>query len=228
MLESYSAIYRDHLGEETTFIRNDGDELRMTLRGIEFRSEDDIEWEPCESDPSRLSLFRLNIPSEGVLCDYTLEWDMPVTVMRHNVARQDLLHIQYTLSAPLPNGVCQGELSLSLPNGGQTFTMKGIDFEWAFSGLQKQFPEGMYLRTCFFCALSCYHPYRGTSFRNLGCFRKSKDQYSSDLPLASLLRTRQLKLFAEQEQEWVQVTYCCPEFISQASFSQTVSERKER
>lgn len=227
MLESYPALYRDHLGEETTFIRNDGGELSMTLRGVEFRSEDDVEWEPCEPDPSRLSLFRLNDLIEGVLCDYTLEWDMPVTVMKHNVARQDLLHIQYTLSAPLPNGVCQGELSLSLHDEDQMFTMKGINFEWAFIGLQKQFPEGMYLRMCFFCALSCYDPYQSTSFR-MGCFRKSKDQCRSDLPLVSLPRKLKLGLFAELEHECMQVTYYCPEFLSQASFSQSGSERKER
>lgn len=86
---SYPARYRDTFGEEKTLIRNNGQELRMILRGVEFQA-DCLVWLPCDASPSQRSMF--SIPGSA-LDNFTLEFDVPVSVVSQNQVLQATLHI---------------------------------------------------------------------------------------------------------------------------------------
>ncbi len=57
-VEAYPAVYRDRFGEVATILFNDGKELRMKLRGVEFTGRMLDDWEPgAHADAARLPSF---------------------------------------------------------------------------------------------------------------------------------------------------------------------------
>ena len=44
VLNAYPARYHDALGEEQTIIENDGKQLRMVVRGVEFVGRTSMHW----------------------------------------------------------------------------------------------------------------------------------------------------------------------------------------
>ena len=61
MQASYPTVYRDKFGEEVTTIYNDGQELRMIVRGVEFVSNSFHSFNcPPDTDQSLLERFTLS------------------------------------------------------------------------------------------------------------------------------------------------------------------------
>ncbi len=176
---SYPASYRDQFGEEETILENDGHQLRMVLRGVEFRSTN-LLWRPHASDLAQLSSFPFS--NRGVLDDYILEWDIPLTVINQQQVVSATLRVRHVLGGggKPPEWKVGSELTLTLSVADQTFTTQGktatsrfvqavrspeeeelpemYSFERALGILHEEFPEGMYLKICLFCAFSDYNP----------------------------------------------------------------------
>ena len=205
--ETYPARYRDSFGEVATTIHNDGKQLRMTLRGVEFFGTMLDDWEPVAStDALQLQQFAFNHTD---LCDFVLEFTMPLPLLFHTERVQGTLHIQLTLGAPAPNGGNDREILL-LTLHVMTFSFSSLGksgyFEDELLELARQFPQEMSMQICFGCALSDYSPYGNGLFGNLACFRDNKQQY-----LAVQTKYELFDIW-DTHTEYVQETYHCGEF----------------
>ena len=207
--EAYPACYRDRFGEVATTLYNDGKQLRMSLRGVEFTGGSLDDWEPAaHADATLLQSFTFML-SGRELCEYTLEFDMPIPVVFQTERLQGTLHVLLTLGAATSNGGTDREtLFLRLTVGDSSFASQGKVgwFEDELLDIQRQLPEGMYMYICFCCAYSDYHPVGNGLFGGLGCFRNKKQEY-----LAVSSKFELMDLWGANVEN-VQETYRCPEF----------------
>jgi hypothetical protein len=203
----YPATYKDRAGRELTSIANDGHVLSMTVGGIEFRGRDFDGFEPTgEPDPARLASFTF---STGSLCSCVIETKMPVPVVTPHGLTEGVLAVHLELGDPSPDGgVDREDLSLKLTVGERLFTSKGTSgwFEDEMLDIQKQLPEGTYMKACINCAFSDYFPGGHGLFGGLACFRDNKSGY------LSVKTKRDLFAIWKTMSGWVQETYQCPEF----------------
>ena len=85
-----------------------------------------------------------------------------------------MLAVRLELGDPAPNGGIDRErLTLRLRFGDRDLTSRGWSgwFEDELADLQKQMPEGDYLKACVNCAFSDYSPSGHGLFGGLACFR---------------------------------------------------------
>ncbi len=151
-LERYPALYHDDSGEVTTTIENDGKELRMELRGVKFSGMCLDDW-ATDADISQLQAFTFH---RNELCDYLLEFSMPLRVVFLDEQIEGKLHARSTLGRPAANGgVDREELHLALTVANFSFVSKrkSGDFETELLDINEQLPTGMYIKICLFCVL---------------------------------------------------------------------------
>lgn len=210
MVQSYPARYQDAQGEEHTIIENDGKQLRMMVRSVEFVGADFDGLEPTldPADP-RLASFTLY---RGSLCACHLECVMPLPVVVGQELITGQLQVYLELGHPRPGGnrgIDQETLHLCLSFGGASFWSRGTSdgfFEDELRDIQHALPEGAYLKACISCAFSDYSPVGHGLFGSLACFRGNKAAYRQV--------SGKYALFAiwDTMTEFVQETYLCPEF----------------
>src|ERR1051325_2502389 len=176
MLEQYPAKYRDEFGKEETTIQNDGKYLRMTIRDVEFESCWLDDWEPMTSDPARLINFRLN---RNMLCAYALDFNIPVPIIVPSESLQGDLHIHFELDLAKTDAIARQYLQLELIIDSMSYRSSGKStlFELELQKIQKQLPEGLFIKCCFGCAFSDYNPAGNGLFGGLACFRNNKQEY---------------------------------------------------
>jgi hypothetical protein len=207
----YPAKYSDRMGEELTTITNDGKILSIVLRGIEFRGDDfDALEPPNDADPSVLSSFCIH---RNELCSCVIDAEIPVPIVTPHTSTEGILSVHLELGEPAPNGGLDREgLSLRLAFGDRVFTSKGRSgyFEDELGDLQKQMPEGTYLRACIICAFSDYSPLGHGLYGALACFRDNKQGY------LSIQSKRDLFGVWGTMTEYVQETFLCSEFERRA------------
>jgi Family of unknown function (DUF6304) len=207
--EAYPAVYRDRFGEVATTLYNDGKQLRMTLRGVKFTGRSLDDWDPgAHADVTLLQSFTF-MRSGRELCEYTLEFDMPIQMVFQAEQLQGTLHVLLTLGAATPNGGTDREiLFLRLTVGDSSFASQGKVgwFEDELLDIQRQLPEGMYMQICFCCAYSDYHPVGNGLFGDLACFRNKKREYLAIRNKYALMDMWPTHIGDVQE------TYRCPEF----------------
>ena len=207
MNESYPAIYRDKLGEEITIINNDGQLLSITIRGVTFTGQ---EFDSLEAaTPLQETLLDSFTLRNTDLCDCEIECDMPLIILSKEEPLSANLHIHLILGAPLPNGGLENEkLQLRLDINEKSYLSCGKHgwFEDELLELQAALPNGSYMKCCFNCAFSDYHPVGSGCFGTLACFRDNKREY-----LKVKNKTALFQIWNTMT-EWVQETYLCPEF----------------
>jgi hypothetical protein len=209
LLEYYSALYRDRLGEVLTTIANDGEKLRMVLRGVEFTSTMLDDWVPEPAvDAPELEMFTLDC---GALCAYTLEFAMPMPVLSTQGRLKGTLHVQLSLGLPRGDkGLDRKDLLLSLHVADLVFDSRGSSalFEDELVDIRRQLPSNMAMETCLFCAFSAYHPISNSLFGQLDCFRSAKTAF-----LTLRKQGNFLSLYTKKRNQPVQETYHCPDFM---------------
>ena len=217
MFAQYPARYRDAQGEEITTIENNGKQLRMRVRGVEFAGSTFDAFEPIlPAESPQRALFALT--SGGDLCGCTITCEMPLLLVVQGEEEQGQLHIEVDSSEPhpLPALRISGEklslfvsdqrLSLRVSFGGETFQVRNDgDFEGLYD-LQCAFPEGVYIKACINCAFSDYSPMGQDTFGTLACFRDNKAGYRQ------VTGKRGIFEIWHTMTETVQETYLCPEF----------------
>ena len=200
----YPAKYADTTRTENTVIENDGHALTLRLAGIAFCGSDFESFKaPPDADPSILKQFTLN---RGEPCSCTIECEMPIPVVTPGRVIQATLGIQVVLGKPdHRSGV---DLALSLAVEDQRFHTDLHEdlFEDAMLSLQKQLPEGWYLKACITCEFSDYSPYGQSLFGTLHCFRNSKTEYSC------VKTKKDIFELWDKNAGPVQETYVCSEF----------------
>ncbi|MBI5549494.1 MAG: hypothetical protein HY901_36875 [Deltaproteobacteria bacterium] len=207
MQATYPARYRDAHGEIATTIRNHGKTLRMALCGVEFEGTDFDSLElACAGEGADTSRFTF---SAGSLCACTLELELPLTVVAAGREVAATLEVRLRLGGPKTNGGIESEdLGLGLTAGGTRLQSRGETgwFEDELADLQRQVPEGDFLKICFGCAWSDYSPAGHGLYGGLACFRGNKAGYAAASTKEDMLRIWRTVT------EWVQETYLCPEF----------------
>jgi hypothetical protein len=205
-LDRYPATYSDAHGCETTTIENDGETLRLSLRGVQFMGRDFDSLEPQEAAPEQLRPFALH---HGCLCSCRIECRLPVPIHAGGRLLDGTLVVELVLGDPAPNGaIDREELRIVLEYDGRRVAGPGTSglFEDELLAIQAQLPEGVFIKACINCLYSDYSPYGHGLFGCMMCFRNLKAEY--------------LKVTTKQEfwsvhgrqDRFVQETYLCPEF----------------
>lgn len=204
-LDRYPATYSDAHGSETTTIDNDGETLRLTLRNVDFVGRDFDSLEPNGATPEQLRVFTLN---HGSLCSCRIEFRIPVPIHDRGSLLGGVLSVTLVLGDPAANGGLGGEqLRLVLEYGGQQIAGTGTSgwFEDELLEIQRQLPEGVFIKACINCMYSDYSPYGHGLFGGMMCFRNRKAEYLK-------VTTKQQFWSLGRQDRFVQETYLCPEF----------------
>ena len=210
MLALYPTIYRDAHGEEETVIENDGQTLRMVVRGAEFISPPFGSFDnftPTSEDGVGLSQFKLNSFRELIAASPQIDIPLPI-VVEDEVAPSTLkvaIDLEGFGSRRLLGDAADPQMTLIF--GDHLIASRGGwgAFETELIQIQRQMPPNAYMECCFNCAFSGYSPY-GNGLWGMYCHRNYKEEYVQ----------------ANDKREWirldchsagtVQETYLCPEF----------------
>ncbi|MCA9227475.1 MAG: hypothetical protein KDA47_17770 [Planctomycetales bacterium] len=206
-MDRYPAKYTDAHGTEGTCITNDGETLRMTVRGVEFAATDFDSLEPSEDTAAdQLHSFSLH---RGELCSCRIECEMQIPIHDNGVDLTGTLAIVLQLGDPTPNsGLDREQLSVVLNYNERTIagSGKGGWFEDELIEIQKGLPDGVYVRACINCLYSDYSPYGHGLFGCMMCFRNLKEEY------LKVTSKDEFWLLYDRYDRLVQETYLCPDF----------------
>jgi hypothetical protein len=204
---SYPAKYTDAHGQEETIIFNDGETLRMTIRGLEFAGTDFDSLEPAGDAPQgHMAQFSLH---RNELCSCRIECEIPVPLNDHGNLKEGLLTVELILGDPAPNGsLDREELHITLSCNHGQFAGSGTSawFEDELLGIQSQLPEGVFMQACINCLYSDYSPYGHGAFGCMMCFRNLKSEY------LAVKSKQDFWSVHDRYDRLVQETYLCPEF----------------
>lgn len=209
MIAKYPAIYRDEFGEETVTIENDGETLSLVLRGKEFRGKNFHSFGISdEKDLSENHPFNLCL---GDLCGYSIDLDIPVSLVSNSEEKQAHLHVHVEYAkGDEENRVNHEVLQFMIEHRGQVYKSGGKNlystFDEQLTELADIMPKDVYLKTCWNCVYSDYFISGSGMFGEMACFRKTRDEYlkvNSKIELSRLWK---------QRTEDVQEIYLCPEF----------------
>ncbi len=210
MMATYPAVYRDAHGEEQTDIENDGQTLRMVVRGVDFISTpfgsfDDLK--PLTKGEAALSSFIFD--QFGSLIAATLHIEMPVLVVNGAEVATETLSVIIDLDGVGSRRVIgnAADPRMTLTFHDKSFVSRGGwgAFEGEMLQIQRQMLPGTYMKCCFNCAYSGYDP-GGNGLWGMYCHRNHKEEYltANDKPLWFRLNA--------QSAEYVQEIHLCPEF----------------
>ena len=179
----------------------------MILRGVEFQAQC-LVWLPCNTDlPSLRSMF--SIPGSA-LDNFTLEFDVPVSVVYQNKVLQATLHIQQIEEKGYTTATVSLDVMSRTIHSQKEHT---DDFEELLESLHKELPQGMYIKICSFCAFSDYNPCGGGGGFCLDCLRNDKEGYLQIRVKGSKKPGFNLKQeYNRLKIESTQVVSYCPEF----------------
>lgn len=206
-IERYSARYQDARGIEHTSIANDGETLRVLIRGVEWTGRDfDALAAAPAAPPAQLALFTL---ADDCLCACELAFEIPLVVVDGGGGTPATLSVELRLGRPRPDGGLDDEqVQLTLASAHGRFAGAGTSgwFEDELLDIGRQLPPGVHLRACITCLYSDYSPYGHGLFGSMMCFRNLKSEY---LQVHTKVDFWSVHDRAERR---VQETYHCPEF----------------
>ena len=209
MIEYYPAKYSDKFGEEQTTIQNDGKDLIMVVREVEFRCSMLDDWEPTrETNPEHLKSFLIH-PIFNTLYRYKLEFEIPIPVMKSFQVLQGILNIHLDIEGVETNHAGGREdLLLVLQVDEQRFESCGKHgwFDDELQEIVNAMPKDMQIKTCYGCAFSDYSPAGFGLYGGLACFRNTKQEYLSLKGKAAYFKLQ------DRMAGLVQETYLCDEF----------------
>lgn len=204
-------IYKDKSGVEKSIMHSDGFSLTTVIRGITFKGTDFDKIKPDKNvDSLMLKSFTLN---HGDLCNCIFECFIEIPIIRNERIVNSQLKVVLELGNEKPNGALDKEnLSLSLHYNGETIIISGAGyFEDALLEIQKQLPEGTFIKACISCAYSDYSPYGSGLFGTMMCFRNIKKEYLQVKSKDDLFEIH------DRYDNLVQETFCCDDFQKRIS-----------
>jgi len=206
-MESYSAIYSDTRGTEETVISNDGETLRITIRGVEFAGTMFDDFEPGDGvERDRLEMFTL---CRNELCSCRIGCMIPIPMIDNGCLSDGALDVEIILGEPLPDGrLDREEIHITLICDRGEFRGSGQSgwFEDELLEIQAQLPESIYMKACINCLYSDYSPYGHGTFGGMMCYRNLKAEYIKVKTKDDFWPIHGL------QDRFVQETFLCPEF----------------
>ena len=206
-MDSYPAKYTDAHGSEETNISNDGETIRMDIRGVNFTGTDFDSLEPSgDTQQDQLAHFALN---HNELCSCRIECAIPIPVCGHAKQALGTLSVELILGDPEPKGGLDREtlqITLACDYGRFAGSGKSGWFEDELLEIQSQLPDGVHMRACINCLYSDYSPYGHGAFGCMMCFRNLKSEY------LAVKSKQEFWSVHNRYDRMVQETYLCPEF----------------
>lgn len=202
-----NAFYSDKRGREQIVFENNGTLLKTKIRGFDFSGED-FDCLSIQNIKNQESLpFNL---SKEILIDCKLEiaFHLPVIVSGEEVS--GILYALIELGQKSPSGGLTHEiLKLSLKYADQEICSLGNSgfFEDEFLLIQKKLDDKTWIKCCFNCLYSDYHPAGQGLFGSMMCFQNMKDDY---------LKVKSKEDFfkiIEKKDRFVQETFLCQKFL---------------
>ena len=207
VIETYPTLYIDQHGTEQTFLENNGKNLRVVIRGVEFSGLALDGLEPKENlTDDELKSFTIQLNS---LCNCTFEYSVPIKIVAHENVLLGTLNVHLELGKPAANGGIDNEmLQLELDFADKKYISCGQHgwFEDEMLEIDAQLPKMTYMKCCFGCMFSDYNPSGSGLFGSMACFRNAKEEYLQLKDKFDLFR------LWDQKAEIVQETFLCPEF----------------
>lgn len=208
---SYPAAYRDARGEEQIVIENDGQTLRMVVRGVEFISTPFGSFDgftPMAQEEVLQAGFALN--RHHNLIAATLIFEVPMSIVAGMETVPSTLTVQIDLESvgareEADQSWADPRITLSVGDSRYTSSGGWGCFEMELLQIQRQLPPDAYIKCCFNCAFSGYNPY-GNGLWGMYCHRNYKKDY-----VQANSKFEWIKL-NEAAAEYVQELYLCPEF----------------
>ena len=110
----YPTRFTDEWGTEATMIRNDGTNLSVTLRGVQFSGPDFDMLEPVADTPKG-SLTKFTLSAFSCLCECVLDVEIETPVLFGDEEKKGVLTAHLELGKPSASGGLDREsLQLSL------------------------------------------------------------------------------------------------------------------
>ncbi|MEO5930885.1 MAG: DUF6304 family protein [Candidatus Kapaibacterium sp.] len=210
----FPAFYCDAFGCEHVVLRKIRGELSVTIRGVEFSGDvDELTTNLSQGSPELESFTFRPTPYGSFsgpdyiayeLAEYTLEWDMLISVSVQGCIETGTLTLRLRGLRNEPRSYPITTLILRY-SGGTSVTRVG-EFE-SMLNLQKQLPEGDHIRACITCLFSDYWIAGQPLYGGMGCFVEIKDIYLSCQDKDDLIN-----LWNNYESPAVTETYLCPKF----------------
>lgn len=220
---SYDCIYEDKFGKEYTVVQSNGSKLSVKIRGYRFDSYDFFEWRPVEIhtlDESIRTLFEFHqvnskalMPHVGApskaeaLNNVSLDVNIPTKLSQIGKDGVEGL-LDVTLNVKLTHNQNENSLQLTLRFMDITFKSKGktSNFNIELADIQRNLPDGMFIKSCWNCALSEYSPITNLSYGGLGCFSENQELIKNVDSIRSLFR-----IWSSKSKN-VQETFLCDSF----------------
>jgi len=206
-MNGYPTRYSDKSGTEETVITNDGEVLRMNVRGVQFSGPNFDSFEPPENMPEdQLASFSLN---HRDLCSCCIECQIPISVRAGGVSKTGTLFVQQVLGDPAPHGGLHLEelhITLECRCGKYSGTGTSGWFEDELLEIQTQLPDGAFMEMCINCLYSDYHPAGHGAFGCMMCFRNVKSEY------LAVQSKQDFWSVVDHYERYVQETFHCDDF----------------
>ena len=208
MITFFPTTYRDNLGKEAAVIQNDGKNLSMTIRGVKFAGSMFDNFEPQNADVEEAGLNSFSLHN-GYLCSCEIDCEIPIHIIVSGNIIESKLYAHIELGKPKPNdGIKYERIRLELLLYGKIYKSLGMSgwFDDELREIQNLLPNDVYLKSCYTCTFSAYHPAGYGTFGCLACFRNNKKEYLKIQNKIELIN------FFSQKTETVQETWLCPEY----------------
>jgi hypothetical protein len=211
-LARYYGTYSDSRGSDVIDFLNDGETLRVTIRGVEFAGNDFDGLSPVGRD-AVLEGFTLSHFAELCACSFAFEIPIPVISEGGEVLAK--LHVDLELGAPRSNGgISKLLLKSTLEYGRHRVVSSGRSggfFDQELTEIQRQMPQSAFIKSCINCLFSGYAPGGHPLFGGMMCFRNIKDEY------LQVKSKQDFFALSQPRERLVQETYLCPEFSTRTS-----------
>jgi hypothetical protein len=229
----YQGIYTDSSGDDPATIRVDGTTIGFTVRGVEFIGKLDCYRTALPSDSPARSSFTFvtnRIASDGgemgceeLLAEFTLSWQMPMTVVAKGRIYPGELRVRYHLLDP--GGPRAGEggdtmdarfanlIDLALFYSYQKYTVtSGGRFKDILRYLMAMLGPDVSITGCIACAYSDFPLAGNGMYGDMFCFRNLKGAYRLLQQKPEPDRSGYLELSRDERVLGTGELYCCPEF----------------
>jgi len=205
----YKGTYCDLHGSESVTVANDGEVLRLKIRGVAFSGPDFDRLSPSDGT-SLEGIAKFTVSGSNTLCSFELMLDIPIPVVVNQAETQGILHMNLQVGHPTPNGGVQC-ISLQLVLAVDDHTTKssgqsGGYFEEELLDIERQLPEDVYIKGCVNCLYSDYSIVGNGMFGDMQCYRNMKADY-----LAAHSKAEWFELSKRCDTR-VQEIYICPDF----------------
>jgi len=211
MSATYPAIYRDEQGEEEIVIENDGQSLRMVVRGVEFISAPFGSFDsmtPTAQIEASLASFTLDSYRDLIAATLIFEVPMPLVTDADTVVSTLTVQIDLEGAGPREEAARNwADPRITLSVGDNQYASAGGwgCFEMGLLRIQQQLPSNAYMKCCFNCAFSGYNP-AGNGLWGMFCHRNHKEEYVQANNKPDWFRLNR------DAAGYVQEIHLCPEF----------------